>query len=130
MKTVVNSTQNQHVFEVLGVFFVGNEAELINTEFKVEFFLPESDHFFSFGDDDKVVENVEFAGKVEWIGGHLGFELGGVGDGLAVEDFEFVLEVFVLLLGEGVVAFLADLDEEFFGAFEGREVGVFGGQFF
>jgi hypothetical protein len=92
--------------------------------------LPESDHFFGFGDYDKVVENVEFAGKVKGIGGHFCFELGGVGDGLAVEDFEFVLEVFVLLLGEGVVALFADFDEEFFGAFEVREVGVFGGQFF
>ena len=92
--------------------------------------MSESNHFFCLGDNDEVVENVEFTGEVQGVSSHHCFVFGGVGNGLAIKDFQFVLEIFVLLFSEGVVAFLSDFDKELLSSFERSIVRVFWGQFF
>lgn len=51
---MIDSTKHENVFKVLDILFVGYKGKLIDTDVDVGFFLPKTNHFLSFTDDDKI----------------------------------------------------------------------------
>ena len=83
MQALILSAKKQYVFEIFEVGFGFNETILIQVEVEVSDFLLVAKGIDDFGDDDKVIEDVELNWEIKTISSHFDDKLAIVFDRFA-----------------------------------------------
>ena len=83
MQALILSAKKQYVFEIFEVGFGFNETILIQVEVEVSDFLLVAKGIDDFGDDDKVIEDIELNWEIKTISSHFDDKLAIVFDRFA-----------------------------------------------
>lgn len=128
MQRIVLPPEQEYVFVILAVRFGVYEAELIQGQVKISSFLLDSQGGVDVGDDDKVVEDVEFDWGVEGVRCHFDLVLAVVADALAEQPVQLHLFLLRLQPPHQLVVGQVDLLEFGEGAAEGLPILMAAGQ--